>query len=203
MNQPESYLTIKAGSEGLFRDRGSKFIARAVPVTDSKEALEVVENMRKEYHDARHHCWAYRIGVSEGEWRVNDDGEPAGSAGNPIMGQIKSFDVTNIIVVVVRYFGGTLLGVGGLINAYKTATREALEAAVIVRKRITEKYIINFPYTRMKIVTRIIREEKLLQSDQKFELDCSITIDLPASKIEKVKQRFSIIEDITFDPVEE
>lgn len=202
MSQPESYLTVKSGSEGLFRDRGSKFIARVVPVSDSKEALDVVEDMRKEYHDARHHCWAYKIGVGEGEWRVNDDGEPAGSAGNPILGQIRSFGVTDIIIVVVRYFGGTLLGVGGLINAYKTASKEALEAAVIIKKRITEKFIVKFPYKKMKIVNRIIREENLLQSDQKFELDCSITIDLPPSKIKKIKQRFSIINDVTFNPLE-
>lgn len=201
MNQPESYLTIRTGSEGLFRDRGSKFIARAVPVSDSREAMEVIEELRKEYHDARHHCWAYRIGVGDDEWRVNDDGEPAGSAGNPILGQIRSFGVTDTVIVVVRYFGGTLLGVGGLINAYKTAAKEALEAAVIIKKRITEKFIVTFPYKRMKIVTRIIREENLRQSDQRFELDCSITLDLPPSKTEKVTQRFSIIDDVTFGPV--
>lgn len=201
MTQPESYLTIKTGSEGMFRDRGSKFIARAVPVSDSREALGVIEELRKEYHDARHHCWAYRIGVGDDEWRVNDDGEPAGSAGNPILGQIRSFGLTNTVIVVVRYFGGTLLGVGGLINAYKTASKEALDAAVIIKKNITEKFIVRFPYKRMKIVTRIIREEKLRQSDQKFELDCSITLDLPPSKTEKVTQRFSIIDDVTFDPV--
>jgi uncharacterized YigZ family protein len=196
MKQPESYLTIREGSEGLFRDRGSRFIARAVPVTDKEEALRIVDDIRREYHDARHHCWAYRIGTGEGEWRVNDDGEPAGSAGNPILGQIRSFELTDVIIVVVRYFGGTLLGVGGLINAYRTASREALESAVIVRKRITEKLIIRFPYDRMKSVTRIIREEKLKQTDQIFELDCSITLELPPSKIEKVTERFLLLDDL-------
>ncbi|MCA1756194.1 MAG: YigZ family protein [Bacteroidales bacterium] len=200
MKKPESYLTIREGSEGLFRDRGSRFIARAVHVTEKEEALRVVDDLRREYHDARHHCWAYRIGVGEGEWRVNDDGEPAGSAGNPILGQIRSFEVTDIVIVVVRYFGGTLLGVGGLINAYKTASREALEAAVIIRKKITEKMIVRFPYERMKSVTRIIREEKLEQSDQKFELNCSITLEMPPSKREKVTKRFSLIDDLIIEP---
>ncbi|MFN2379629.1 MAG: YigZ family protein [Bacteroidales bacterium] len=199
MKKPESYLTIREGSEGLFRDRGSRFIARAVHVTEKEEALRAVDDLRREYHDARHHCWAYRIGVGEGEWRVNDDGEPAGSAGNPILGQIRSFEVTDIVIVVVRYFGGTLLGVGGLINAYKTASREALEAAVIIRKKITEKMIVRFPYERMKSVTRIIREEKLEQSDQKFELNCSITLEMPPSKREKVTKRFSLIDDLIIE----
>jgi uncharacterized YigZ family protein len=202
MKQPESYLTIREGSEGLFKDRGSRFIARAVPVTDKEEALRIVDDLRREYHDARHHCWAYRIGTGEGEWRVNDDGEPAGSAGNPILGQIRSFELTDVIIVVVRYFGGTLLGVGGLINAYRTASREALESAVIVRKKITEKLIIRFPYERMKSVTRIIREEKLEQTDQKFEMDCSITLALPPSKMEKVSERFLLVDDLVIVPAE-
>lgn len=202
MKQPESYLTIREGSEGLFKDRGSRFIARAVPVTDKEEALRIVDDLRREYHDARHHCWAYRIGTGEGEWRVNDDGEPAGSAGNPILGQIRSFELTDVIIVVVRYFGGTLLGVGGLINAYRTASRVALESAVIVRKKITEKLIIRFPYERMKSVTRIIREEKLEQTDQKFEMDCSITLALPPSKMEKVSERFLLVDDLVIVPAE-
>lgn len=128
----DEYLTISKPSEGLFKDRGSKFLAFAYPVSSEDEIKEIQEHLRSEYHDARHHCYAYMLGKDKNVFRANDDGEPSSTAGKPILGQIKSYDLTNILIVVIRYFGGTKLGVSGLINAYKTAAEEALKNAKII-----------------------------------------------------------------------
>jgi len=130
--ESDIYKTIKTPSQGIFRDKGSKFIAYAYPVHDQESVKSIIDNLRKEYHDARHHCFAYMIGYQRLVWRINDDGEPSGTAGRPILGQINSNLLTNILIVVIRYFGGTLLGVPGLINAYKTAAAEAIKNAEII-----------------------------------------------------------------------
>lgn len=125
MDIKDTYLTIDLPSEGIFKDKGSKFLAFAYPLTDESKVKNIVQNLKKEHHSARHHCFAFKIGNQGEHYRANDDGEPSGTAGRPILGQLNSYNLTNILVVVVRYFGGTLLGVGGLINAYKNATIEA------------------------------------------------------------------------------
>jgi len=192
----DEYMTIESRSTAVFKDRGSKFIAIVSPAGSVDEAMGLIEEIRKEYHDARHHCYAYMIGTGDDTWRVNDDGEPSGSAGNPIMGQIKSFNITNVVIVVVRYFGGTLLGVGGLINAYRTSVKDALSSAVIIIGLIREKYLVEFPYTSMNSVMKIIKEESIEQSNQKFELDCSLVISIRKSAAERIKGQFEALDRV-------
>ncbi|MFN8239472.1 MAG: YigZ family protein [Bacteroidales bacterium] len=186
------YKTIKLPSEGLFKDRGSRFIALANPVKDISGIKELLENYRKKYHDARHHCYAYVVGYDKLTWRANDDGEPSGTAGKPILGQINSHDLTNILIVVVRYFGGTLLGTSGLINAYRTAASEAIKNATIIESIIRNYYRLNFPYPSMNDVMKLLKDENIIQSHQQFGLDCSVVIGIRSSStngfIEKVQK---------------
>ena len=142
----DTYRSIAARSEGLYKDNGSRFLAFACPVETEEEVKEIVDALRKEYHDARHHCFAYRLGLDGARWRANDDGEPSGSAGRPILGQIDSAGLSDVLVVVVRYFGGVKLGIPGLIRAYKTATQEALAAAQAVEKTAARRFRITFDY---------------------------------------------------------
>ena len=144
--ESDSYKTIKSFSHGIFRDKGSRFIANAYPVADQEAVKPILDSLRKEFHDARHHCYAYMLGRERSVWRVNDDGEPSGTAGKPILGQINSFGLTNILIVVIRYFGGTLLGVPGLINAYRSAASEAIANAKIIKCTVQDYYEITFPY---------------------------------------------------------
>jgi len=170
----DTYNTIDKRSEGVFKDRGSKFIAFAYPVTSEEGAKQIMAEVRKEYHDACHHCYAYRIGHDKLIWRANDDGEPSGTAGKPIFNQILSKDLTNILVVVVRYFGGTLLGVPGLINAYKTATQEALTNALIITKTVNDVYEVTFDYPAMNSVMKIIKDRNLEIISTDFSLKCIV-----------------------------
>jgi len=170
----DTYKTIDKITEGVFKDRGSKFIAFAYPITTEEEAKKVMANVRKEYHDACHHCFAYRIGHDKLTWRANDDGEPSGTAGKPIFNQILSNDLTNILVVVVRYFGGTLLGVPGLINAYKTATQEALNIAAIITKTVNDVYEVTFGYPAMNSIMKIIKDKGLEIITTDFAIDCKV-----------------------------
>ena len=194
----DEYRTIKSQSIGIYKDSGSKFIALAQNINSINEAKDKLENIRKEYHDARHHCYAYKIGIEDDNWRINDDGEPSGTAGKPIMGQINSFSLTNILIVVVRYFGGTLLGTGGLIKAYKTASSEALKKANIVLMTIQISYIVEFPYKSMNEIMKLIKDEGIEQSDQVFELDCSIKIRCRKSIEEKIKGRLNMINKVKY-----
>ena len=157
----DSYLTIEKYTEGIYKEKGSKFLAFAYPVTTQDEIKQILADLRKKYYDATHHCYAYILGFDKEEFRMNDDGEPSGTAGRPILNALLSKDVTNILVVVVRYFGGTLLGVPGLINAYKTATQEALANALIVEKTVNDVYQIDFEYLVMNDVMRIIKDENI------------------------------------------
>ena len=179
--EPDTYLTIKAFSQGLYTEKGSRFIAQAWPVTNQKEIKSILENIRKEHHSARHHCFAWMLGQDRLTFRVNDDGEPSGSAGKPILGQINSHNLTNVLIVVVRYFGGKLLGVSGLINAYRTATESALKNSEIIEMYIEDYYELRFPYTAINDVMKVIKEEGAGQSLQKFELECSLTINFRTS----------------------
>jgi uncharacterized YigZ family protein len=202
MKASDTYKTIKATSKGIFRDKGSRFIAFASPVFSVDEVKPIIEVYRKEYHDARHHCYAYLIGHDKSIWRVNDDGEPSGTAGKPILGQINSHGLTNILIVVIRYFGGTLLGVSGLINAYRTAAAEAINNSEIIECTVREYYQIKFPYTSMNEVMKILKDENISQSGQVFEMNCSIKIGFRLSMKESILKRFSMIENLTFQYLE-
>lgn len=174
----DTYQTIEKPTEGVFRDRGSKFLALAYPITSEGDIKPILGQLKAEHPKANHHCWAMRLGIDRSIFRINDDGEPSGTAGRPILNTLLSKNITNTLVVVVRYFGGTLLGVPGLINAYKTATEEALKQAVIIEKTMNDIYSISFEYLHMNEVMRIIKEDKLDILDQQFDNNCSITISI-------------------------
>jgi uncharacterized YigZ family protein len=188
--ETDRFLTIKLPSEGIFKDRGSKFIAFAYPVTSEEEIRSVLAELRKKYHDARHHCYAWRLGADLSRYRVNDDGEPSNSAGNPILGQIRSNTLTNILIVVVRYFGGTLLGVPGLINAYKTAAAEAIKNAEISEEFEYLDFILSFQYTDMNSVMNVIKDMNLEQFDQSFGTECNISVRVRKSREENLRNSF-------------
>lgn len=188
------YKTISANSKGQFKDRGSRFIALAFPVISEEEIKEKITELRKEYHDARHHCFAWRLGADMERFRFNDDGEPSGSAGRPIFGQIQKNDLTDILIIVIRYFGGTLLGVGGLITAYKSATAEALMNATVIVKRIEKQIELQFPYEAMNEVMKIVKEFDLAFEDQHFDLSCSLRLRVWIRHISTIQQRFNKIE---------
>jgi uncharacterized YigZ family protein len=187
----DTYKTIDvAGGDVLFKDKGSKFIGYVFPVTSEEEVKLHVDELKKKHHTARHWCYAYRIGVEEIRYRANDDGEPNNSAGQPIYGQILSFDLTNVLVVVVRYFGGTKLGVGGLINAYKTSAKLILEEVKIVEKTIDVYFQLIFEYQHMNKVMRIVKEQSLILVHQKMELNCDFLISVRKKNATKVHQLF-------------
>lgn len=182
----DTYQTISAKSEGLYKEKGSKFIALAFPVTTEDEVKDILTSLRKEYHDARHHCYSYVIGFKGEHWRANDDGEPSGTAGRPIYGQIQSFGLTNVLIVVIRYFGGTKLGVSGLINAYKTSAADSLQQSNIVVKTINDIYRISFGYLAMNDIMRLVKEENLNIMEQNFDTSCFVTVGIRQSKTQTV-----------------
>ena len=200
--ESDNYKTIRSASEGIYKEKGSRFLSFAFPVGSQEEIKPIIEGIRKEYHDARHHCYAYMIGRDRLIWRINDDGEPSGTAGRPILGQINSFGLTNILIVVSRYFGGTLLGVSGLINAYKTAAANAIRNSEIIERTLHEYYIIDFPYISMNDVMKILKEENAGQSEQSFELECSVIINFKVSEREKIVSRLSRIEGLKYKYLE-
>jgi len=193
MIESDTYKTIsKPSKEVLFKDKNSKFFGYAFPISKEDEIKNLIEAVKKKHHSARHWCYAYQLGTQEQEktYRVNDDGEPNNSAGMPIYGQIQSFEVTNILIVVVRYFGGVKLGVSGLINAYKTAAQMALEASRIESKVIAKRISIAFGYANINKVMRIIKEKNLTVYNQKLELDCEIIILVRLNEISSVLESF-------------
>jgi uncharacterized YigZ family protein len=200
--ESDNYKTINSSARGIYKDKGSRFIAFASPVTSQDEIKSILEGLRKEYHDARHHCYAYMIGRERMIWRTNDDGEPSGTAGRPILGQINSSGLTNILIVVIRYFGGTLLGVSGLINAYKSAAADAIINSTIVERNLHDYYEIVFPYIAMNDIMKILKEEDTGQSGQSFQLECSIIIDFRVSAKERIIGRLSRVEGVTFKYIE-
>lgn len=190
----DTYKCIsKASEEVLFKDKNSKFFGTAFPVTTEEEAKAHIEDLKKKHHQARHWCYAWRIGKENHQFRANDDGEPSNTAGMPIYGQIQSFDVTNILIVVVRHYGGIKLGVGGLINAYKTAAQMALENSKIVKRTIDEVFVITFDYPEMNLVMRVIKEHNLNIIKQKLELDCEIHISVRKKLSEEIFKKFEAI----------
>ncbi|GGF30119.1 IMPACT family protein [Echinicola rosea] len=174
----DTFLTLKSDSEGLYKEKGSKFLAFAYPVQDEDEIKERLEALKKKYYDARHHCYAYMLGRDQSQFRANDDGEPNHSAGDPILGQIRSHELSNVLIVVVRYFGGTKLGVGGLITAYKTAAAEAISANEIITAVVTKKIRFRFDYLDMNDVMRLIKDYDLQIIKQDFDNTCSMTLSI-------------------------
>lgn len=194
----DTYLTIEKPSEGLFRDKGSKFIAYAYPFKDESYLKDQIADLKALHPKARHHCWAYRVTPDRTIFRVNDDGEPSGTAGRPILNVLLSRDITNVIVIVVRYFGGTLLGVPGLINAYKIATQEALDNAEIVEKTVNDVYRVEFDYVQMNDVMRLIKEENLSILKQQFDNTCFIDVEVRKMQVNQVIGRLDKMEEIRY-----
>jgi uncharacterized YigZ family protein len=188
------YQTIASRSEGIFKDKGSKFLAFAYPVHSEEEIKEHLEQLRKEYHDARHHCYAWRLGAAMDRYRANDDGEPSGSAGNPILGQIQSRKITCVLVVVVRYFGGTLLGVGGLIRAYRSAASAALDQARIIEQKVYTKLSVEFEYSQLNSVMKVIKDLDLEIEDQHFDLQCTLTLKVWTRMRERLLSKLSLLD---------
>lgn len=182
----DHYRTIAAPSTGEFRDRGSKFLGYAYPASSEEEAMLHLEEVRREHPKARHHCFAYRIGLDGNRFRANDDGEPSGTAGRPILGQIDSFGLTNVAVIVVRYFGGTLLGTSGLIHAYKTSAAEALGQAKIIQRTVQSVFRLRFGYDRMGDVLSAIERMGLPMEDQQFGEQAELTLALPRAEAPKL-----------------
>ncbi len=192
----DTYLTIEKASEGIFKDKGSKFFAYAFPVSSEEKIKEHLAELRKLHPSARHHCYAFRLGAAKQAFRANDDGEPSNTAGKPILGQIQSKDLTNILIVVVRYFGGTLLGVSGLINAYKLAALDSIQNATIIEKTVDEVYELKFDYLQMNDVMRIIKDEHLQILHQNFELNGELSFSVRKSNSTKVYDMFSKISNL-------
>ncbi len=193
----ESYRTLASNSvfEGFYKEKGSKFLGFAFHVTSEEEVKEKLDSLKKTYYDARHHCYAYILGIKNRKTRANDDGEPGHSAGDPILGQIKSMDLTNTLVVVVRYFGGTKLGVSGLINAYRTAAQEALQSAEVAVIEITEALEIQFPYESTNEVMRLIKDCEIKINQQTFEADCKIIGEVAESLVKMVSDKVKLLKD--------
>lgn len=200
MSTADTYRTITNPSEGLYKEKGSKFLAFAYPIQDEAQAQSYIDTLRSRYHDARHHCYAYALGPNREKYRYYDDGEPSGTAGKPIYGQILSYDVTDVLIIVVRYFGGTLLGTGGLIQAYKTAAANALQNAQIVEHTIGRKIVLRFEYAsldRVKYLLKTFRAEIIAQSyDTYCQLECMVGLQAYSKLIAKLKQwdKIEIIE---------
>jgi uncharacterized YigZ family protein len=198
----DNYLTIMTPSRGMYKEKGSRFLSFAFPVSGQEDIKPLIDKIRKDHHEARHHCYAYIIGQERNIWRVNDDGEPSGTAGRPILGQINSSGLTNILIIVTRYFGGTLLGVSGLINAYRSAAYSAIENAVIVECTLNEYFEITFPYEKMNNVMKILKECNIGQSDQSFDIECRIIVNFRVSASEEILNRFSGIDGLNYRFIE-
>ena len=192
----DTYKTIKAPVEGLFKDRGSKFFAFAYPIEHENEVKALVDKLRKEHFKAVHHCYAYRLGLDKSNFRVNDDGEPSGTAGKPILNTLLSQEITNILVVVVRYFGGTLLGVPGLINAYKSATAEALAVANILEKTVNDVYSIGFEFVQMNDVMKVVKEFNLKIRNQTYDNQCLMELEFRKTLTNQVIGKLEKIDTI-------
>lgn len=190
------YRTIEKPAEGLFRDRNSKFLAFGFPVSAPDQIPDILTTLRKKYHDARHHCYAYRIGPHKDLFKFNDDGEPSGTAGKPIYNQIVANDLSDVLVVVVRYFGGTLLGTGGLINAYKSASAEMFLNASFVVKYIETCYLMEFPYEKMNVVMKILKEENLIPLEPMYGESCSLKVHIRKGRTEGFLKKTSVFKEI-------
>lgn len=196
MEEKDVYKTIAAPAEGQVTEKRSKFLAFAFPVRTVEEVKELVDAYSKKYYDARHACYAYMLGHERLTFRANDNGEPSGTAGKPILGQINSNELTDILIIVVRYFGGVKLGTSGLIQAYKAAAAEAIAAATIVEKTVDEQIVISFEYVLMNSVMRIVKEEEPAIVSQSFDNDCQMTLSIRASRMPRLRERLEKIDGV-------
>lgn len=197
----DSYLTISGPSEGLFKDKGSKFIAYAYPVETEDEIKEYLQQIKKEHYSARHHCYAWRLGADLKQFRAVDDGEPSSTAGRPILGQIQKNELTNVLIVVVRYFGGTLLGVSGLINAYREAAAAALENAEIEEQLVQVHFWVEFDYLGMNDVMKVFKDEQLPQKKNEFDLRCKIRSSIRESEAQRIFEKLENIEGVRINTI--
>ncbi|MGM0944421.1 MAG: IMPACT family protein [Bacteroidota bacterium] len=202
-NVEDTYKTLSKVSSGLFKDRSSKFHYFAFPVKTEEEIKNHLADLRKTYYDARHHCFAWVLGINGDSYRANDDGEPNHSAGDPILGQIRSNQLTNILIVVVRYFGGTKLGMSGLINAYKTAAAMAIEENEIIEEQVKSQLKISFSYPAMNEVMKLVKNQELNIIDQQMSLDCQMTLEMRQGLFEFVLNALQEIESLQILEVEE
>ena len=191
METADQYKSIAAPSEGLFKDNGSRFLALAYPVETLEQVKDIVAGLKKKYHDARHHCFAYRLGYQGDVWRASDDGEPSGSAGRPILGQIDSLGLSDVLVVVVRWFGGIKLGIPGLIRAYKTSSADALSQATLIEKTAARRFRLHFDYLSMNAVMKVLKDMDLPQSAQEFGETCSLEVRVRLSAVDDFRDRLA------------
>ena len=198
----DSYRTIDKPAQGMFRDRNSRFLAFGYPVRSVEEIDYMLNSLHKKYHDARHHCYAYRLGFKKDVFRMNDDGEPSGTAGKPIYNQLLSNDLTDILVVVVRYFGGTLLGTGGLINAYRSATTDMLSKALIVIKYVEDHYMLRFPYESLNMVMKLLKEEDLVPLQPVFDAQCTMEVAIKRGQSGRLAGRLSAIPGVVAESLQ-
>lgn len=197
----DQFLTVKGVSESLYKVKGSKHFGYCFPVRTEEEIKDRLEEVRKEHHSARHHCYAWRLGADKKRYRANDDGEPSNSAGKPILGQIQSFDLTNVLIVVVRYFGGVKLGVGGLIDAYRTSAKLAIEAGKIESRFVMDQIKVDFPYDAMGNVMRVMKEFNLEMVEHEFEFKCSLVTESRSSNVPQIVQAFNDIDFVEANKV--
>ena len=183
----DTFLTLSNPSESLYKVKGSKHFGYAFPVQSEEEIKFHLEELRKTHHTARHHCYAWRLGASMTRFRANDDGEPSNSAGKPILGQIQSFELTDVLIVVVRYFGGTKLGVGGLIDAYRTAARMAIEAGEIIERQVMTTFSAHFPYPLLGGVMKVLKDFNLELAEHQFEMECSVRVSVRKADADRVR----------------
>ena len=197
----DTYRTLAAPAEGLYKEKGSKFLAFAYPVRTTDDVKAHLDELRKQYFDARHHCYAYILGPNKDAYRANDDGEPSGTGGRPIHGQLLSADLTDTLIVVVRYFGGILLGASGLANAYKTAARDAIDHAQIIEKTIDVRYRLHFEYALMNDVMRIIKDFDLKPENQHFDLDCTLELSVRQSLSVRLYDAVANLRNVTIEDI--
>lgn len=199
----ENYLTINKAVESIYKEKGSKFLSFLYPVTSVDEVKEYLTQLKKKYYDATHHCYAYIIGADKEQFRMNDDGEPSSTAGKPIYGQLQSNNLTNVLLVVVRYFGGTKLGVSGLIKAYKESSAECIALAEIVERQVKNKYNIYFAYEDMNVVMNILKQNNAEQKNQLFDLNCQIEVLIEKRNVTKFENSFPSNTTITLEFISE
>lgn len=194
----DTFYTIASTGTSIYKEKMSKFIAYAVPVGTVADAKEVISSYTNKYHDARHVCWAYMIGPSRADFLSSDNGEPSGTAGKPILGQINSFNLTNVVIVVIRYFGGIKLGTSGLISAYREAARQAIQSVEIIECHDMTEFSFTFPYVSMEAVMRLVKAPGINVKEQKFDNSCSMTISLRADHADEMRRRLDDVDGLTF-----
>lgn len=195
----DTYLTIEKPAEAIFKDKGSKFLAYAYPVENDQQIKEILNQLKKEHHTANHHCYAYRLGADKMNFRANDDGEPNNTAGKPILGQIQSNDLTNVLIVVVRYFRGTLLGVSGLINAYKNSAADVIKVSSIIEKQILFNYSIQFYFEHLNDVMKLLKQLDCKITNQQFDNNCEISFSIRKANSEQCEEKLKKIEGLKLE----